>query len=237
MTTNIFITKWFHIFSQPFFLIRKGIKNKIEVLSKKLQGKILDFGCGAKPYAPYFIHADEYIGLDIERSGHSHEDEKIDVYYDGKVIPFEENHFDAVFSSEVFEHIFNLEDVLPEIHRVLKPGGKLLFTCPFAWPEHEVPYDFARYSSFGIKELIERNGFKVIEQYKTGHFFEVIMQYSIFYVFCFLPKKPSFLYLILHQLFILPLISFTLFISLIIPKRMKRKDLYFNNILLVEKNE
>ncbi|MBK8496718.1 MAG: methyltransferase domain-containing protein [Chitinophagaceae bacterium] len=85
-------------------------------------------------------------------------------------MPFDNDQFDAVFSSEVFEHIFNLEEILPEINRVLKPGGKLLFTCPFAWPEHEIPYDFARYSSFGIKAVVERQGFTVIEQYKTGHF-------------------------------------------------------------------
>ncbi|MGB5007936.1 MAG: class I SAM-dependent methyltransferase [Ferruginibacter sp.] len=235
MTTNIFITKWFHVFTHPFFLIRHGINKKIEVLAKNISGKVLDFGCGAKPYAEYFIHAKEYIGLDIEKSGHSHEDEKIDVFYDGKKIPFDNDHFDAVFSSEVFEHIFNLEEILPEINRVLKPGGKLLFTCPFAWPEHEIPYDFARYSSFGIKAVVERQGFSVIEQYKTGHFFEVIMQYLIFYIFCFLPKKPSWLYYILHQLFILPFILLTLFISFLLPKRMKRKDLYFNNILLAEK--
>ncbi|MBK6634942.1 MAG: class I SAM-dependent methyltransferase [Chitinophagaceae bacterium] len=188
MTTNIFITKWFHVFTHPFFLIRHEINNKIEVLAETISGKVLDFGCGAKPYAKYFIHAKEYIGLDIEKSGHSHEDEKIDVFYDGKKIPFDNDHFDAVFSSEVFEHIFNLEEILPEINRVLKPGGKLLFTCPFAWPEHEIPYDFARYSSFGIKAVVERQGFTVIEQYKTGHFFEVIMQYLIFIFLLFTQK-------------------------------------------------
>ena len=233
--TNIFITKWYHVFIFPFYLIRQGILKKIIPLSKKLTGNILDFGCGSKPYLQYFSHAQKYTGLDIHKSGHLHEDEQIDVFYDGKTIPFEDNHFDAVFSSEVFEHIFNLPEVLPEIHRVLKPGGKLLFTCPFAWPEHEVPYDYARYSSYGIKYLIEQQGFKVLEQHKTGHFFEVIMQYLIFYIFCLLPKKPSFLYYFFHQLFILPFLLFTLFISLIMPKKIKRKDLYFNNVLLVEK--
>lgn len=235
MTTNIFITKWYHVFSHPFFLIRKGLKVKIEELARQLNGKVLDFGCGAKPYAPYFKHAEEYIGLDIEKSGHEHANEPIDVYYDGKIIPFAENHFDAVFSSEVFEHVFNLEEVLPEINRVLKPGGKLLFTCPFAWPEHEVPYDFARYSSFGIKAIIERNGFKITEQYKSGHFFEVLMQYLILYIFYFLPKKPAALYYFFHQLFILPFLLFTLLISFLLPAKMRRKDLYFNNVLLVEK--
>lgn len=233
--TTIFITRWYHIFSQPFFFIRKGIDKSIKDLSPKCTGKILDFGCGAKPYAQYFTHAEEYIGLDIENSGHPHLNEHIDVFYDGKKIPFADNSFDSVFSSEVFEHVFNIEEVLAEIHRVLKPGGKLLFTCPFAWPEHEVPYDFARYSSFGIKHVIEKAGFKITGQSKTGHFFEVLMQYLILYIFYFLPKKPGFVYYILHQIFILPLMLITIIISFILPKRMKRKDLYFNNILLAEK--
>lgn len=235
MTTNVFIIKWFHVFFHPFYLIRKGMDDKIETLAKFLPGTLLDFGCGSKPYKHYFKNAVEYVGLDIEKSGHSHKDETIDVYYDGKTIPFEKNHFDSIFASEVFEHIFNLEEILPEINRVLKTGGKLLISCPFAWPEHEIPYDFARYSSFGIRAIMERQGFKVVEQYKTGHFFEVIMQYLIFYIFCFLPKKPSWLYYLLHQLFILPIIIFTILVSFVLPKIMKRKDLYFNNVLLVEK--
>lgn len=233
--TTIFITRWYHIFSQPFFFIRKGIKTSIKELSPQCSGKILDFGCGAKPYAQYFSHAAEYIGLDIENSGHPHLNEHIDVFYDGKKIPFADNSFDSVFSSEVFEHVFNIEEVLTEIHRVLKPGGRLLFTCPFAWPEHEVPYDFARYSSFGINHIIKKAGFTITEQRKTGHFFEVLMQYLVLYVFYFIPKKPAIIYYILHQLFILPLMLITIIISSLMPKRMKRKDLYFNNILLVEK--
>lgn len=234
--TTIFITRWFHIFSQPFFFIRKGILKSIVALSPQCTGKILDFGCGSKPYKQYFSHAEQYIGLDIQKSGHGHENEQIDIFYDGKIIPFDDGHFDAVFSSEVFEHIFNLEEVLAEINRVLKPGGKLLFTCPFAWPEHEVPYDFARYSSFGIRHVIEKAGFKIIEQHKTGHFFEVMMQYLILYIFYFIPKRPKFMYYLLHQVFLLPLMLITIIISFVLPKRMKRKDLYFNNILLVEKS-
>ncbi len=233
--TTIFITRWYHIFIQPFFFIRKGINKSIRELSPQCNGKVLDFGCGGKPYAQYFTHADEYIGLDIENPGHPHLNEHIDIFYDGKNIPFAENTFDSVFSSEVFEHVFNLEEILAEIYRVMKPGGRLLFTCPFAWPEHEVPYDFARYSSFGIKHIIEKAGFKIKEQQKSGHFFEVLMQYLILYIFYFIPKKPGIVYYILHQLFILPLMLITIIISAILPKRMKRKDLYFNNILLVEK--
>jgi SAM-dependent methyltransferase len=234
MIGNIFILKWYDIFRQPFFLIRKGIEKDIALLSKKVDGKLLDFGCGSKPYQKYFNHVSQYIGLDIEQSGHTHQNEQIDVFYDGKVIPFSDSHFDAVFSSEVFEHVFNIDEVLQEVKRVLKPDGKLLLSCPFSWPEHEVPYDFARYSSYGIKSVIERNGFEIIEQKKTGHFLEVLFQYLIFYIFCFIPKKPAFIYFILHQILILPLLLIAIIISTILPKKIKRKDLYFNNVLLVK---
>lgn len=235
MIANSFIIKWYHVFSQPFYFIRKPLNEEILKLSDKCTGKLLDFGCGKKPYKQHFKNFSEYIGLDIEKSGHSHVDEEIDVYYDGKKIPFGNNHFDSIFCTEVFEHIFNIDEILPEINRVLKPNGVMLFTCPFAWPEHEIPYDFARYTSFGIKHIVEKHGFEVVEQKKTSHFFEVIMQYIIYYAFCFIPKKPKFLYYILHQVFILPLMLFTILISFILPKIMKRKDMYFNNVLLVKK--
>lgn len=107
----------------PFFFIRKGLFYNITQLAPRLSGRVLDFGCGAKPYRKYFTECSEYIGCDIEVSGHSHINENIDVYYDGKHLPFENDSFDCIFSSEVFEHIFNLEDILNELKRVLKSGG------------------------------------------------------------------------------------------------------------------
>jgi SAM-dependent methyltransferase len=195
----------------------------------------MDFGCGSKPYFTLFGHCRTYTGIDVEISGHPHRNEKIDVYYDGRKIPFGNDHFEGVFCSEVFEHVFNLDEILPEIRRVMKPGAKMLVTCPFVWPEHETPYDFARYSSYGIRNILERHGFAILQQEKTGHFPEVVLQQLIFYISCFIPKKPVFIYYILHQLLILPFILLGELINLVLPKRMKRTDLFHNNVLLVEK--
>lgn len=195
----------------------------------------MDFGCGSKPYESLFLNASSYIGVDIEVSGHSHLNEKIDVFYDGKTVPFPDNNFDNVFCSEVMEHVFNPDESLREINRVLKPGGKLLLTCPFVWAEHEAPYDYARYSSFGIKHLLERNGFKVLQQKKEGHFTEVVIQQIIFYIFCLLPKKPALLYYLLHQIFILPFIIMGLLLNLLPGSTLKRKELYHSNIVLAIK--
>jgi hypothetical protein len=75
------------IFINPFFFIRRGLFINIRENAKKLEGVLLDFGCGRKPYKNLFA-VKEYIGVDIEQSGHSHALSEVDVYYDGKTIPF-----------------------------------------------------------------------------------------------------------------------------------------------------
>src|SRR5687768_4871090 len=89
----------------PIYLLRRGILKTIRKYIPQLDGTLMDFGCGAKPYRSLF-NVKEYIGVDLYNPAHSHEDEPVDVFYDGKVIPFPDGHFDAVFSSEVFEHVF-----------------------------------------------------------------------------------------------------------------------------------
>lgn len=148
------------VFINPFFFLRKGLYRQIKKSSRHLQGEMLDFGCGRKPYKNLF-QVNKYVGVDIEVSGHPHQNSEIDVFYDGKTIPFPDESFDSFFCSEVFEHVFNLEEIIIELKRILKPGGKGLITVPFAWPEHESPYDFARYTSFGIRSVLERNGLRI----------------------------------------------------------------------------
>ncbi len=230
-----FKLSWRSAFYNPFYFTRKRLYESLKENAPLLSGSVLDFGCGAKPYRELFVNANSYIGLDIEVSGHEHTNEQIDVYYDGKTIPFNNNSFDHVFSTEVFEHVFNIDEVLPEIVRVLKPGGYLLITCPFVWPEHEKPYDFARYTSFGIKHILQQHGLTVDKQLKTGNFIETLGQLNMFLLYCYLPKKPQLLYLVLHQFFLLPIIAVASILSKILPKRIKRDDLYLNNVVLAVK--
>src|SRR5882724_916674 len=131
------------LFINPFYYIRRALFLNIQLFAPRLQGRLLDFGCGRKPYRNLFPHITEYIGIDIEQmTGHDHSLSQVDVFYDGKTIPFGDNSFDAVFCSEVLEHVFTIDDILTELHRVLKKDGTMLLTIPFCWNEHEVPYDF-----------------------------------------------------------------------------------------------
>lgn len=172
----------------PHYLIRAALWSEINRQSNFVAGRVLDFGCGAKPYEQLFNLAEEYIGVDIEDSGHNHEDSKVDLFWDGVSLPFEDNYFDSVVSFEVFEHVFNPSEVFKEIRRVLKPGGTLLMSTPFIYGEHEQPFDFARYTSFGIKHMLEINDFNVIEAKKTGSFHSVAIQTTIAYLEKATPK-------------------------------------------------
>jgi SAM-dependent methyltransferase len=224
--------------SSLFYFIRHGLYLKIKLHSHKLTGKLLDFGCGGKPYQSLFSNATEYIGIDYEGEAHSHENEDIDVFYNGRNIPFPDAYFDSVFSSEVFEHLFNLEELLPEIGRVMKSRAKILITCPFVWNEHEVPADYARYTQFALKYLFEKHGFKILVQDKSGDFTSAIYQMRILYASeHFLPSIPvlgklKFFVTNIRPLTVLFLNAWFGFWHAVLPKR---NDLYLNNILLAEK--
>ena len=154
--------RWISFLTCPFFIMRKNLYKNIRVYAPALKGTVLDFGCGAKPYRKLFKNCTSYIGVDINNVGHIHKDENIDYYYDGKKLPFENNQFDNVFSSEVIEHIDNLDDIFDEINRVMKKGGYFLVTTPFVWNENEIPNDYCRYSSVGIKKMLNKHGFSVV---------------------------------------------------------------------------
>lgn len=214
----------------PSYLIRRALFDGIKPFIFSLEGKILDFGCGSKPYEFLFANKD-YVGVDIEISGHDHRNSKIDFFYDGKSLPFENESFDNIFSSEVFEHVFNLEEMILEINRVLKPNGNLLISMPFVWEEHEVPYDCKRYTSFGIQDFLTKNGFEILELKKTGNGIQVVHQLMIQTILEILPDNGKLKRLV--ALFIAPpLTFFGLFWSFLLPKN---KKLYFNNVVLARK--
>lgn len=166
--------------SHTFYFIRRGLLSAISRHAPALKGHLLDFGCGSKPYQSLF-NVTSYTGLDFEKTGHDHSNEQIDVFYDGKTIPFGEAHFDSVLCSEVAEHLFELPAALAEMNRVLKPGGKLLLTCPFVWGEHEVPYDYARYTQYALKDMLEKSGFRILVYEKKGTFMETLTQMRVLY--------------------------------------------------------
>lgn len=219
----------------PNYLIRKRLLESIRFLAPRLRGRLMDFGCGQKPYKNLFV-VDEYIGVDYENPGHPHINENIDVFYDGKTLPFADSSFDAVFSSEVFEHIFNLPAIIRELNRVTKPEGMMLITCPFAYCEHEVPNDYARYSSYAIRHLLEESGFEILEQIKTGNSIEALNQMWLIYIHLHIHSKIRSIPVLrsaFRLIFYSTMNLWTLLASKLLPAG---KELYMNNVILCRKN-
>lgn len=219
------------IFINPFFFIRRGLYINIKQNAKELDGVLLDFGCGRKPYKNLFA-VKEYIGVDVEKSGHSHELSDVDVYYDGRTIPFPKDYFDSVFCGEVLEHVFEVDNTLAEINRVMKVNGKILITVPFVWNDHEIPFDFGRYSTYGLKYLMEKHGFEVISIDKSTNFIETLFQLWMVYIHESVRTKNRTVNSVLNLIFISPFTIIGLFFSKVLPRR---NDLYHNSILLAKK--
>lgn len=216
-------------FINPFFIIRRGLYKNIKANAPKLTGELLDFGCGRKPYRSLFKN-EVYIGVDVEVSGHDKALMQVDVYYDGKTLPFDSNRFDSVFSAEVFEHVFELDAALDEINRVTKPGGHLLITVPFVWEEHEVPNDFGRYSSFGISYLLQKHGFEVVSLSKTTSTVSTLFQLWNSYLYGCL--RFRWVQLVLNPFLITPFTALGLVLGWILPNSGK---LFHNSVVLAKK--
>ena len=147
------------IFYDPGFLIHLIQFRQIKLDAQTISGSVLDFGCGSKPYEKLFDKADKYTGIDTNSSGHNHSRSRVDVYYDGSILPFKDSEFDHVAMFDVLEHLDNPEVSLAEIYRVLKPGGLLIGTVPFCYPLHETPNDYLRYTDYGIDNYLSGKGF------------------------------------------------------------------------------
>jgi SAM-dependent methyltransferase len=229
---QLFAPNFLSIFINSFYFSRKGLHRKLKKICPNLNGSVLDFGCGRKPYRDLFNNVSEYIGVDYENEGHPHENEDIDVFYDGKSLPFESERFDVVFSSEVFEHVENLDEMIKELHRVLKPGGKLLVTVPFVYMEHEMPYDFRRFSINGLSSFLKNNGFKVLAQHKSTKDIETLFQVIAFNIYSFYLNQNKYIKLLLNFIFIAPFNILGIILSFILPNRGR---FYSNCIIVSEK--
>lgn len=127
----------------------------------------MDFGCGTKPYRHYF-NVNEYIGVEYKSDNYKYDKDCVDVYYDGKTLPFEDGHFKTIYSSEVIQQINNIDEILDEFNRVLEDKGKLLITATFLYQELMSSTDTFRYTIKGLKRLLARKGFRIIKLDKLG---------------------------------------------------------------------
>ena len=140
------------------------------------RGKLLDVGCGNKPYEQLFAgKVESYVGCDVVQSDR----EKADVICEAAALSFEDHVFDTVFSTQVIEHVADPLMMLKEIHRVLKSEGVLIFSAPFCWELHEEPHDYFRFSKYGLHEMLDRRGFEVLDIKSNGGKWAAVFQMNL----------------------------------------------------------
>jgi len=120
---------------------------------------VLDAGAGEAPYRYLYQHT-RYESADFEQVSQKAYAPSTYVC-DLKDIPVEDCRFDFIVFTQVMEHLPEPGTVLAELNRVLKPGGKMLYSGPLFFEEHEQPYDFYRYTQYALRHLFEQGGFDV----------------------------------------------------------------------------
>lgn len=178
-TTSGFGDRLTALLGHPYALARTALRAEISSASVYFnKGAFLDVGCGSMPYREFFPMATSYHGLEIDQP-RNRANSNVTHWYDGNFFPFADKSYCGVICSQVLEHSFVPELLLSEIYRVLQPGGRLLLTVPFFWPEHEQPYDSQRFTSFGIISSLEKLGFLDIALVKTNPGLSCLIQLGI----------------------------------------------------------
>jgi SAM-dependent methyltransferase len=148
------------------FVLKRLFRRALERQRGFLHGRILDVGCGNQPYRHLFDGS--YTGLDVVPG------RRPDVVGTATDLPLRTASCDGVLCLEVIEHVEDFERVIREIHRVLRPGGRLLLSAPMSWGLHYEPHDYWRFTPHGLRALMRRGGFETREIVRIGGLFALV---------------------------------------------------------------
>ena len=123
---------------------------------------VLDVGCGVGKYRNEIKRRAQYVGMDFDSALQP----EVVCDFNREPFPFPDESFDFVLSDSVLEHLMRPFDVMDEVYRVLKKGGRGFILVPFHYKAHGSPYDFFRYSKGGLHLLLRK--FADIEIYPIG---------------------------------------------------------------------
>jgi SAM-dependent methyltransferase len=122
--------------------------------------RLLDLGCGARPFAPLYQPAfRRCFACDVPASPYGLAG--VDFLARAAALPLRDASLDCVLCTEVLEHVPDPATALSEIARVLRGGGYLILTVPFLVELHEEPEDYYRYTSHGLVYLLGEAGFEL----------------------------------------------------------------------------
>jgi SAM-dependent methyltransferase len=166
---------------KPAFLSRRAqyfeqrVEQSIEKFSRELSDAslVLFAGSGEGLYKPAFGQH-RYVGIDLALADATRDYGSVDALVDLAHLPFAGERFDASLSVATLEHAPEPFEVVAEIFRTLRPGGRLLVAVPHEWEVHLHPHDYFRFTRYGIRHLLERAGFVEIRVLAVGGLFRLL---------------------------------------------------------------
>jgi SAM-dependent methyltransferase len=114
--------------------------------------RVLDVGCGDRPYEVLLAGAAEIVGFDVPGNPHA------DIHGSIDAIPVEDGSFDVVLCLQVLEHVPDPAAAVRELRRVVKPAGRVLLSTHGVYPFHPNPDDLWRWTHDGLERLFRANG-------------------------------------------------------------------------------
>lgn len=136
--------------------------------------RLIDVGAGNSPYRELFSHL-RYESSDWEHSPHpgAHHVDHVGPAHD---LPVDDSAYDGVLCTQVLEHVPSPDAVARELYRILRPGGRLYLTVPLAWELHEMPFDFYRYTPYGLARILGDAGFQRLDIAPRNDCFRTLAQ-------------------------------------------------------------
>jgi SAM-dependent methyltransferase len=137
------------------------------------ENKVLDAGAGSGRYRNALSFA-RYEATDFADIFDQGSKDKMDFICSLDDIPKPDNTYDVIVNMQVLEHVEYPEKVISELHRILKPGGKLFLSTSQTFGIHGAPYNFFFYTRYGLESLFRRAGFEDIRITPRGGVFWVL---------------------------------------------------------------
>ena len=157
--------------------VQKWIRHKLSALAPEL--KILDVGAGQCQFKGSCTHL-EYEAQDfckyngLEEGKWDYDD--IDIKSDICDIPKPDNWYNAILCSDVLEHIYDPIKAVNEMYRLLKVGGVLLISTPFACMANQQPYFYSSGLHLNWYKKTFKNKFTIKELHYDGNWFTQVIQ-------------------------------------------------------------
>jgi SAM-dependent methyltransferase len=174
----------------PHFLLYHFYGRNLRVAAEKYaRGVLVDVGCGHQPYRTFFQdRVEAYYGLDYPSTRdmlvvEGEQKQRLNAYADITNLPMREGSVDTLLCMEVLEHVPEPAAAVRECFRVVRPSGHLILTTPFLFPVHGAPHDYFRYTEYGLRHLLTKAGFTVVDVRRHGSYGAVAGLLANLYLF------------------------------------------------------